>query len=147
MAQQDRFVNSFDTNYQTNKINTINSFLEKEAISNKLESWNKLDKTRKIKLLHTYVDTLVPLHNLSVGDVEELKHYLVESLDKRRLQHVKDVNCDKVTGQILSIPSLQFNNTTKKFTLKRATTRPSTVTLKQPNKPKKGIIAILAQEM
>jgi hypothetical protein len=147
MAVEYIFSNSVENNnYEGNKISSINSFLEKESINNKTESWNKLDKTRKIKLLHNYVDTLVPLHNLAVGDADELKQYLIEILDKRRLQHVKDVNCDKVTGKILSIPSLQFNNATKKFTLKRAATRPSTVTLKQPGKVKKNLLSIAANE-
>jgi hypothetical protein len=143
----DVFLNSSENNsYQTTKINSINSFLEKESISNKSESWNKLDKTRKIKLLNHYVDTMMTTHDLSECEGEELKQYLVESLDKRRLQHVKDVNCDKLTGKIVSIPSLQFNNLTKKFTLKRATTRPSTLTLKQPGKNKKSTISIMASE-
>ena len=147
MALEDIFLNSVENNnYEGTKINSINSFLEKESINNKTESWNKLDKTRKIKLLHNYVDTLVPLHNLTTADADELKQYLIEILDKRRLQHVKDVNCDKVTGKILSIPSLQFNNATKKFTLKRAATRPSTVTLKQPGKAKKNLLSISVNE-
>ena len=147
MAVEYIFSNSVENNnYEGNKISSINSFLEKESINNKTESWNKLDKTRKIKLLHNYVDTLVPLHNLTTADADELKQYLIEILDKRRLQHVKDVNCDKVTGKILSIPSLQFNNATKKFTLKRAATRPSTVTLKQPGKAKKNLLSIAVNE-
>ena len=147
MALEYIFSNSVENNnYEGSKINSINSFLEKESINNKTESWNKLDKTRKIKLLHNYVDTLVPLHNLALSDADELKQYLLEILDKRRLQHVKDVNCDKVSGKILSIPSLQFNNATKKFTLKRAATRPSTVTLKQPGKAKKNLLSIAANE-
>ena len=46
------FLNSFDNNsnkYETTKIDNINSFLEKESINNKTETWNKLDKTGKLK--------------------------------------------------------------------------------------------------
>ena len=56
------FLNSFDNNsnkYETTKIDNINSFLEKESINNKTETWNKLDKTGKLKLLNNYVDSLV----------------------------------------------------------------------------------------
>lgn len=129
------FLNSFDNNYETNKVATINTFLEKESTNNKTESWNKLDKTGKIRLLNTYVDDITALHNLSPTDVDALKHYLVESLDKKKLQHVKDVHCDKVTGKIIAIPTLQFNGTTRKFTLKRAEKRVST--LKSLGKGKK----------
>jgi hypothetical protein len=131
------FLNSFDnkTSYENTKIDNINSFLEKESTINKTESWNKLDKTGKIKLLNNYVDTLVVLNSLSETEVTELKQYLTDSLDKKKLQHVKDVVCDKVTGKIISIPTLHFNPATKKYTLKRAEKRVST--LKSLGKGKK----------
>jgi len=129
------FLNSFDNNYETTKVANINTFLEKESTFNKTESWNKLDKTGKIRLLNTYVDDITVLHNLSPTDVSTLKQYLVESLDKKKLQHVKDVQCDKVTGKIIAIPTLHFNVTLRKFTLKRAEKRVST--LKSLGKGKK----------
>ena len=129
------FLNSFDNTYETSKVATINTFLEKESINNKTESWNKLDKTGKIRLLNTYVDDITALHNLSPADVTAVKHYLVDSLDKKKLQHVKDVQCDKVTGKIIAIPTLHFNALTRKFTLKRAEKRVST--LKSLGKGKK----------
>ena len=129
------FLNSFDNNYETTKVANINTFLEKESTFNKTESWNKLDKTGKIRLLNTYVDDITVLHNLSPTDVSTLKQYLVESLDKKKLQHVKDVQCDKVTGKIIAIPTLHFNVTSRKFTLKRAEKRVST--LKSLGKGKK----------
>jgi hypothetical protein len=129
------FLNSFDNNYETTKVANINTFLEKESTFNKTESWNKLDKTGKIRLLNTYVDDITTLHNLSPTDVDTLKQYLVESLDKKKLQHVKDVQCDKLTGKIIAIPTLHFNVTSRKFTLKRAEKRVST--LKSLGKGKK----------
>ena len=129
------FLNSFDNNYETTKVANINTFLEKESTFNKTESWNKLDKTGKIRLLNTYVDDITTLHNLSPTEVDTLKQYLVESLDKKKLQHVKDVQCDKLTGKIIAIPTLHFNVTSRKFTLKRAEKRVST--LKSLGKGKK----------
>ena len=131
------FLNSLDNNYENTKITTINRFLEKESTNNKTESWNKLDKTGKIRLLNTYVDDITQLHNLSPTEVAALKLYLIDSLDKKKLQHVKDVQCDKSTGKIIAIPTLHFNNTTKKFTLKRAEKRVST--LKSLGKGKKAV--------
>jgi hypothetical protein len=131
------FLNGFDNNYETTKVATINTFLEKESINNKTESWNKLDKTGKIRLLNAYVDDIAIPHNLSTTEVAALKHYLVDSLDKKKLQHVKDVQCDKTTGKIIAIPTLHFNSSTKKFTLKRAEKRVST--LKSLGKGKKAV--------
>ena len=135
------FLNGFDNNYETAKVATINTFLEKESINNKTETWNKLDKTGKIRLLNIYVDDITNLHNLTPADVTALKHYLIDSLDKKKLQHVKDVQCDKVTGKILAIPTLQFNAATRKFTLKRAEKRVST--LKSLGKGKKSVTDML----
>ena len=128
------FLNSFDNNYETTKVATINTFLEKESINNKTESWNKLDKTGKIKLLNQYVDDLITTHNLSVIEVVDLKKYLIDSLDKKKLQHVKDVHCDKLTGKITSIPTLHFNAISRKYTLKRAEKRVSTLKSLAPKK-------------
>jgi hypothetical protein len=131
------FLNSFDNSHETTKVATINTFLEKESINNKTESWNKLDKTGKIRLLNTYVDEIATSHNLSSTEISSLKHYLAESLDKKKLQHVKDVHCDKVSGKIIAIPTLHFNTSGRKFTLKRAEKRVST--LKSLGKGKKAI--------
>ena len=128
------FLNGFD--YNSKKIESINNFLEKETTNSKGESWNKMDKTGKIKLLNEYVDSIIEKHNLEPNDISDLKKYLIDSLDKKKLQHVKDVHCDKTTGKILSIPTLNFNSTTRKFTLKRCEQRVST--LKSLGKGKKS---------
>jgi len=133
-----KHTNTFLNNYETNskKVENINNFLEKETTKSKNESWNKMDKTGKIKLLNEYVDSIIEKHNLELTDITELKKYLIDSLDKKKLQHVKDVHCDKITGKILSIPTLNFNSTTRKFTLKRCEKRVST--LKSLGKGKKS---------
>jgi len=138
------FLNSFDNNkYENAKIDNINTFLEKESNNNKTESWNKLDKTGKLKLLNNYVDSLVSIHNLSEKETEELKLYLAESIDKKKLQHVKDVQFDKVSGKIVSIPTLHFNTAVRKFTLKRSEKRVST--LKALGKGKKAITPLILE--
>ena len=124
-------------NSNKNNMENVNLLLEKESKLNKNESWNKLDKTAKIKLLNNYVDLITPQHNLSAQEITELKLYLTDSLDKKKLQHVKDVHCDKITGKIISIPTLHFTTTSRKFTLKRTEKRVST--LKSLGKGKKAI--------
>ena len=140
-----------NNNENDTKLENINSFLHKETIQNKTKTWNKLDKTGKIRLLTNYVDDIMSSeHNLSADEIKSAKHYLIDSLDKTKLQHVKDVQCDKTTGTILAIPTLQFNLATRKFTLKRSEKRTST--LKSLGKGKKPTISteettsILCQE-
>ena len=58
---------------------------------------------------------------------QKLYQYLVYSLDRNRLQKIKEVTYDKDTGIIESIPSLVFNSKTSKFTLKRNDKRNSTL--------------------
>jgi hypothetical protein len=104
----------------------IDLFLEKESNLNKHEPWNKLDKTDKIKQLSEYVDTSAATFLLNETEIQEFKTYLIESLDKKKLQHVKDVQYDNQTGKILTIPCLHFNTSSRKFTFKRNEKRAST---------------------
>jgi hypothetical protein len=98
--------------------NMIDDLLEKEKIRNKSEAWNKLDKTVKIQKLHAFSEKYGKEHNLPMKDIKSLKQFFIESLDKNKLQKTKDVNYDKEVREIISIPSLHFNNTTNNFTLK-----------------------------
>ena len=111
---------------QSKKAN-IDLFLEKESKLNKNEPWNKLDKTDKIKLLTEYVNVNASNFSLNEAEVLEFKSYLIDSLDKKKLQHVKDVQYDKQNGKIIIIPNLHFNPTSRKFTFKRNEKRTSTV--------------------
>lgn len=104
----------------------IDMFLEKESNLNKHEPWNKLDKTDKIKQLNEYVNVNAIKFSLNDLEIEEVKRYLIDSLDKKKLQHVKDVQYDNLSGKIINIPSLHFNTTSRKFTFKRNEKRTST---------------------
>jgi len=108
-------------------IENIDLFLDKESKMNKTEPWNKLDKTEKIKQLDHYVDSIVEIHSLSQEETAALKSYLIASLDKKKLQCVKEVQYDKITGKIKAIPILVYNSVTRKFTLKRSEKRTSTI--------------------
>ena len=114
------------------KSDCINTFLEKETNINKKESWNKLNKTTKIKLLYEYAEKLAISHSLSNIDIKALKLYLKSCLDRKQLQHVKDISYNKESQKILSIPNLQFKD--KKFSLKRSERRVSTLKSLAPQK-------------
>ena len=91
------------------------------------EPWSKLDKTIKIKKLDDYVSRMAEEHTLTIVESMTLRKYLATSLDRKKLQRVKDVIYDKSIGAIKSIPSLYFNPDTRKFTLKRSDKRVSTL--------------------
>ena len=108
---------------------TIHTMLDKEMIENKCTSWNKLDKTHKLTLINNYVDVLAetPPNNMTINAVLELKKYLSDGLDKKRLNQIKDVVYNKETKTITSIPLLHFNPVSNRYTLKRAEKRVSTL--------------------
>lgn len=102
--------------FETEK--SIDVILEKEKQKNKLDSWNKLDKTLKLQKLNTYADKYGKEQSLSAKEIKTLKLFLKGSLEKNKLQKTKDVQYNKITNDIISIPSLFLNPLNRNFTLK-----------------------------
>lgn len=122
------------TYVKTSDISNIDVFLEEESKLNKLEPWCKLDKTDKIDKLNCYIDELNKRHKLSLTEYNDLKIYIQNCLDKKHLYKVKDVQYDKENGVIKNIPSLYFNKTTRKFSLKKSDKYISTTKALGPRK-------------
>ena len=101
------------------KMQCLESALNDERLRNKKDTWNKLDKTTKGKLIKDFTATMVEIYNLSTVELASVTSYLLECLDTRRLQQVRDVQYDRVLGKILAIPLLCFNPITRGFVLKR----------------------------
>ena len=121
---QSAFINnSLDTN---NDISCVDHILESETNRNRKEPWCRLNQTEKIQKLTEYANTIAKERTLSSSELIKLQTYLATSLNKRRLQKVKDVNYDKEAGIIKSIPNLCFNNSERRFTLKRGDRHVST---------------------
>jgi hypothetical protein len=102
-----------------NNISNLDILLDNETKKNKEESWNKLDKSAKMEKITQYIETIALTHKLNIDEKEELKKYLSTILDKKSLQRNKDVIYKKESGVLESIPTLQFNNSTRKFTLRQ----------------------------
>jgi len=98
--------------------NKVEELLEMEKQHNKTETWNKLDKTIKIRSLHQYAEKYGKEHNIPVKDVKALKQFFITCLEKNKLQKTKDLVYDKELREIISIPSLHFNQINRSFTLK-----------------------------
>ena len=105
---------------------------EKQTVTN--EPWTKLDKTTKLQKFKDYVE----LHykEETMDEKHSLYKVLATNLDRKKLLKAKDVLYDKDSGVITSIPVLQFNPTTKKFTLKRCEKRQSTLKSLAPKRNK-----------
>ena len=101
-----------------NDVDKVHELLEMEKQTNKLESWNKIDKMMKIRKLNTFADRYGREHNLSIQEIKSLKAFFVTCLDTSRLQKSKDVVYDRDTQEIRDIPSLMFNAVQRNFTLR-----------------------------
>ena len=100
-------------------ISNLDVLLDNECKLNKEESWNKLDKSIKMNKINDYIEALAIKHTLTDIEKENLKVYLSTNLDKKNLYKNKDVNYIKESGKLENIPTLHFNNTTRKFSLKK----------------------------
>jgi len=115
----------------------LDQFLTQESKIVKQESWARLDRSARVVKLHEYALVFGEKNGLDAAAVDLLKRYLVTCLNRRRLRNSKDVRYDKELGKIESLPGLLFNKTTRKFTLKRAEGRASTLASLGPGKTRR----------
>jgi hypothetical protein len=107
------------TSSVSNDIDNIDTLLDNECNLNKKECWNKLDKSVKMDKINELIESLANKHSLNIAEKANLSSYLSTSLDKKNLYKNKDVIYIKESGKLENIPTLHFNNTTRKFTLKK----------------------------
>lgn len=110
----------------------IDAFLEREHQHNKTEGWNKLHKTTKTQKLHAFAEKYGHANHYSAKEVRQLKLFLSDALDKKKLNKVKEINYNKIKGEITEIPGLLFNATTNQYTLRADTKRVSTLSSLTP---------------
>ena len=122
---------------ETNDVNNINDFLEKEKQTHTNELWSKLDKTIKMQKIRVFVENYATINNLTAKESKTLLSFLATGLDQKRLSKAKDVIYDRETGIIKSIPCLLFNQINRKFTLKRCEKRQSTLKSLPPKRTNK----------
>ena len=96
----------------------IDRILESETLHNKSESWNKLNKTLKIQKLYGYTEKYGKEKGYSETEIQKLKQFFIESLERGKLQKTKEVVYDKNTQEITDIPGLFYNSTNRHFTLR-----------------------------
>ena len=113
-------------------ISNLDNFLAGEKKNSSNEAWPKLDKTTKLNKFNEFSESYCDDNNYT--NKELLSLFLHTNLDRKRLLKAKEVIYDKDTGKILQIPSLMYNNSSKKFTLKRCEKRQSTLNSLPPKK-------------
>ena len=121
------------------EVENLELLLDEENQQNKKETWNKLDKSIKMNKINDYIKSLTEEHTLTALEIKTLQEFFSINLDKKNLYKNKDVVYKKETGVLESIPNLHFNNTTRKFSLKKTQTATSATTSKSlgPTRKKK----------
>ena len=118
----------------SNDLSNLEKFLETEKNNNSNETWCKLNKTIKNKKICEFVDLYSTENKLDKEENNLLNLFLKDCLNKKKLSRVKDVIYDKITGNIIEIPSLTYTKNNKHFTLKNIDKRVSTLKSLTPKK-------------
>jgi len=84
----------------SDNLSNLDKFLEEEKTVNQNEPWCKLNKTIKTKKLIDFVETYKETAELDEEEQALLITFFKDSLERKKLQRVKDVVYDKVNGQI-----------------------------------------------
>ena len=118
------------------RLNNLEKFLETKPESCDAIGWNKLDMTVKMQKVNDFVSVYKEEHSLDESEANELSKYVRSCLDKKKLVRVKDVEYDVTTGKLTGIPGLHYNKTSKKYTIKNADSKKSSVLSRLPQKKK-----------
>lgn len=97
----------------------INQVLTQEMASTKGLPWSRLPKIERVQKLNDFCQRHAANEGLSTEDTAVLSRYLRTALDQRRIHRAKDVVYNKDSGQIESIPGLQYHDKTNRYTLRR----------------------------
>ena len=124
----------------TNNMNNLENFLENEKMTNKAEPWAKLDKTVKIQKLLAYAELYAKEKEYTEEEKNNLIKFLKDSLDRKKLQRVKDVIYDKISGEVKEIPGLIYNKSNNHFTLRNLDTKRVSTLKSLPPKKVKGTL-------
>lgn len=120
-----------------NSVINIDEFLEKEKELNDKEHWNRLDKTLKIKKIGDFASRYGSINGLNVSETKKLKEFLIDAIDKRRINKSKDLSYDRENGIIKNIPNLEYNKKTSKFHLKKTEKNSSVLRSVAPKQTRK----------
>ena len=102
----------------TEDFSNLDKFLDNERNNNKIEPWCKLDKTSKTKKLLEFANAYKLENELDDDEEDRLIAFFKDSLERKKLQRVKDVIYDKETGTVKEIPALTYIKSNRHFTLK-----------------------------
>ena len=114
----------------------LDAALEKEMKSSQDLPWSRLQKMQKIDKLMVFCDEHAEKESMTERQRTGLRSYLRLALEQRRIHRAKDVDYDRITGKVLSVPGLKYHASTNKFTIKRDDTVTKSRTVRKKNQPR-----------
>jgi len=111
-------LNSVDMKTNNNSYANLQLFLDDEKNKNKLETWNKLNKSIKNKKIEEYVHKYILDNKYEENDKDFICIYLQSRINQGKLSKNKEVVYDKNSGIIKEIPGFLYNKHTKHVTIK-----------------------------
>jgi hypothetical protein len=115
---------------------TLDQIVSMNESQTKHLSWNKLDKSLKLRRMMDFADVYSKNEKLDSSQTEQLKTMLRDKLDKKCLHRTRDVVYNAEEEKIMSIPSLIHAN--QRYTLRTDSISPLQ-SLAPKNKTKKNI--------
>ena len=131
--------NSKTTEKIKGNIQNIETFLNKEKKLHKNKPWNKLGKSKKMKLIKDFIEEHSQNNNLSKKQKNLLKTFLNICIERKKLQKIKEINYDKDNEKIISIPNLSYNNVSEKYYIKRGDKKSSILKHLAPKSKKRKL--------
>ena len=105
----------------------VDQILETESSSRTGQPWSRLNQTSRVSKLKAFAGVYAEKNGHGADEKRALVDTLLSGLERRRLGGAREVVYNKETGAVESIPSLVFQQQTKRFTLKRSDRRVSTL--------------------
>ena len=107
-------------------IENMENFLKKEKEVNKNIPWNKLGKTKKVLIINKFIIVYSKKNKLTTKQSTLLKKFLINCIERKKLQKIKDVDYNKEKEIINGIPNLSFNKKSEKYYIKKTDKKGST---------------------
>ena len=99
----------------------LDAFLNRKIIEKKTQHWNKLTKTEKIKRLKAFINNnFKKKHELNDDELIHARRYILNMLERKKLNKNVEVSYDEQRGEISDIPVIEFNESSRKFTLNKS---------------------------
>jgi len=94
--------------YQEMASDELDKLLDQEKLQNNSDVWNKLNKTIKLQKLNAFSDVYGLKQKYTEKEIEKLKHFFSDCLEKKKLQKNKDVSYDREKGMVIDVPGLHY---------------------------------------